>query len=301
MVNERVHEVKSATVLRFNDLWKRNVEANFPIIATSQGVQKLKNKFKKLPAIVVGAGPSLDKNIQHLARVQEKALIIAADAALKPLLRHGIRPPLVVCLDPQEDIAKFFTGVSHDGMTLVAPTIVHPRILDIWEGKVIFFNKFAPDIPLLTEIQNALPKIGVLTPGGTVLSIAYDLAFQSGADPIIFVGQDLSYENKIIYARGGETGNQSWETLCRDQSENIVYETDIRGQKIPTLKSMSVTKQWFHWAFTTWKRNSRLTIYNCSEGGILTDHCQWISLQEAIYKYCDKKVNANLRLKKALK
>ncbi len=301
MVNERIDEVKSATVLRFNDLWKRNVEANFPKIKVNPGVQNLKKRFKKLPSIIVGAGPSLDKNIQHLARIQEKAIIIAGDAALKSLLSHGIKPPLVVCLDPQEDIAKFFTGVSHEGMTLVAPTIVHPRILDIWEGKVIFYNKYAPDIPLLTEIQNALPQVGVLTPGGTVLSIAYDLAFQAASDPIIFIGQDLSYENKAVYARGGETSGQNWETLCRRQPENIVYETDIRGQKIPTLKSMSVTKQWFHWAFTSWKRDTRLTVYNCSEGGILTDHCEWISFREAIYKHCTKKVNIAWTLKKALK
>ena len=154
---------------------------------------------------------------------------------------------------------------------------------------------------MLTEIQNALPNLGVLTPGGTVLSIAYDLAFQSGANPIIFIGQDLSYENKAVYARGGEISMENWESLCLKQSENIVYETDIRGQKIPTLKSMSVTKQWFHWAFTSWKRDTRLTVYNCSEGGILTDHCQWLSFREAIYKFCNKKINTAWILKKALK
>jgi hypothetical protein len=301
MVNELVDEVKSATVLRFNDLWKRNFQANLSKIRQSPGVQSLKNKFKELPCVVVGAGPSLDKNIQHLSHIKENALIIAGDAALKPLLSHNIIPSIVVCLDPQEDIAKFFTGVSHQGMTLVAPTIVHPKILDVWEGRVVFYNKYAPDIPLLTQIQNALPKLGVLTPGGTVLSVAYDLAFQSASDPIIFVGQDLSYENKTIYARGGETGNQNWDTICHNQSENIVYETDIRGQKLPTIKAMSVTKQWFHWAFTNWKRNAQLTIYNCSEGGILTDHCEWISFREAIYKYCGKKVNAAWTIKKAFK
>ncbi len=299
--DRQIREVKSATLLRFNDLWKQNFLANEKVLRTNPGVSALKHKFKGMPAIVIGAGPSLDKNIHILRQAADKAVLLASDAALKPLLKHGVSPSLVVCLDPQDDITKFLTGVSHRGMTLIAPSIVHPRVLDLWEENVVFFNKFAPDIPLLTEIKNKMDHLGCLTPGGSVLSVAYDLAFQSGASPIIFIGQDLSYPRSKTHSRDSENAEEALEPTLEKQRENIVYETDMNGRSLPTLKSMSVSKHWFNWAFTTWKRDEPLEIINCSEAGILTDHCRLMPLGEAIYKYCHKKINVAWTLKKSLK
>jgi hypothetical protein len=295
-----IQEVKSATSLRFNELWQQNFQSNQSALRSNPGVSSLKNKFKKLPGIVVGAGPSLDKNIQLLSQAKDKAVIIASDAALKPLIKNGIVPSFVACLDPQADIAKFLKGVNTQGLTLIAPSIVHPKVLDLWEGGVVFFSKFAPDIPTLTRIQKQAPHLGHLTPGGTVLSIAYDLAFQMGTDPILFVGQDLSYPRKKTHSRAGENADENLATTFMRQQENMVLETDIHGRRLPTLKAMAVSKQWFDWAFTTWKRDSPVTIINCSEAGILRDHCERMLLGEAIYKFCRKKVNIAWTLKKAL-
>ncbi len=300
--DQHIQEVKSATLLRFNDLWQQNFQANFGAMQRNPGVASLKDKFKNMPAIVIGAGPSLDKNIRHLGQAQGKAVLIASDAALKPLLANRIIPAFVACLDPQEDITKFFTGVTSRGMTLIAPSIIHPQVLDLWEGNVVFYSKFAPDIPTLVEMQRQVPHLGHLTPGGTVLSIAYDMAFQSGANPILFVGQDLSWPKRKTYTRESESAaEESIESTLKRQQENVVMETDINGEALPTLKSMSVSKQWFNWAFTTWKRQGPATIINCSEAGILTENCQILALSEAIYKYCQKKINVDWVLKKALK
>ena len=297
--NSHIKEVQSATQLRFNELWKQNFRVNKSVIHKNPGVASLKTKLKNLPGIVVGAGPSLDKNICFLRQAKDKAVLIASDAALKPLLAHDISPSFVACLDPQEEITKFFTGVSSRDMTLIAPSIIHPKVLDLWEGNVVFYSKFAPDIPILTEIQRQAPHLGHLTPGGTVLSVAYDLAFQCGTNPILFVGQDLSYPQKKAYSKEGESADELLEATFQRQRGSIVMETDIFGQTLPTLKAMSVSKQWFHWAFTTWKREGPVEIINCSEAGILTEHCRLMPLSEAIYKYCRKKINVALDTKKS--
>ena len=150
--DRHIQEVKSATSLRFNDLWRQNFQANLNAIQKNAGVVALAQKFKEIPAIIVGAGPSLDKNINLLGRAQGHSMILASDAALKPLLLQGVTPSIVVNLDPQEEVAKFFQGVSHRGMTLIAPSIIHPRVLDLWKGNIVFFHKHAPDIPALVEI-----------------------------------------------------------------------------------------------------------------------------------------------------
>jgi len=261
----------------------------------------LRKRFNGIPSIVVGAGPSLDKNISFLKRAAGKSVIISSDAAMKPLLENGIDPSIVICLDPQEDIMKFFTGVKSQRMLLAAPSIVHPKVLDYWMGRYIFYHKHAPDISILTQIQNSIPKIGVLTPGGTVLSVACDLAFQMGCDPILFIGQDLAWSGKSTHSRMGRAGDESFESTLVRQKENIVYEEDIFGQRLATLKSMSVSKEWFHWAFANWDRGSPVSYINCSESGILKKGCAVIPFREAIYKFCRKKINIDWIIKKALK
>ncbi|MEK9627884.1 MAG: 6-hydroxymethylpterin diphosphokinase MptE-like protein [Nitrospinota bacterium] len=299
--DEQIREVKSATLLRFNQVWQRNFLSNKNAIQRNPGVIALKNRFRDIPCIVVGAGPSLDKNIRYLRKACEKAIILCCDAALKPLLAHGIVPNFVVVLDPQEEIARFLTNVPQQGITLVVPTIVHPSILELWQGEVLFFNKFAPDIPTLVEIQKMVPQVGILTPGGTVLSVTYDLAFQAGCNPVLFAGQDLSYPKKNSHSHGSDASGKGLKTMVEKQKDSICLETDMNNQQLRTLKSMSVSKKWFSWAFTTWKRDNPVVVSNCSEAGILTDHCSLLTLNEAIYRFCRTKVNIPWMLKKALK
>ena len=102
-------------------------------------------------------------------------------------------------------------------------------------------------------------------------------------------------------SRDSEDENIALNDTIEKQRENIVYETDINGRSLPTLKSMSVSKQWFDWAFSTWERPDPTTIINCSEAGILTEHCSLMPLSEAIFKYCNKKINVEWAIKKILK
>jgi len=299
--DEQIREVKSATLLRFNQVWQRNFLRNQEVIQKNPGVIALKNRFRNIPCIVVGAGPSLDKNIRYLRKACERAVILCCDAALKPLLSHGIVPNFVLVLDPQEEIARFLSNVPQKGITLVVPTIVHPSILELWKEDILFFNKFAPDIPTLVEIQKMVPEIGILTPGGTVLSVTYDLAFQAGCNPILFAGQDLSYPKKNSHSHGTEAGGKGLKSTVEKEKDSIILEKDMNNKQLRTLKSMSVSKQWFSWAFTTWKRDNPVSVSNCSEAGILTDHCSLLTLNEGIYRFCKTKVNIPWMLKKALK
>ena len=51
------------------------------------------------PAIIVSAGPSLDKNIEELRRAEGKAFIFAVDSAVKELLDRGISFDAMITVD----------------------------------------------------------------------------------------------------------------------------------------------------------------------------------------------------------
>ena len=294
----RVREVKSATIALLSRLWEENYKNNLPRISKASGVSKLADRFKGIPAVLVGAGPSLDKNVHLLPLVKGKAVIISCDAALKVLQRHSVMPDIVVNLDPQPTVLNFFEGVETRGLTLIAPTIASPKLCDDWRGNLFFYNKHAPDIPALAQISARHAELGALTPGGTVLSIAFDLAFKMGADPIAFIGQDLSYPERNAYAAGSHFDGYAAKEIIDLPGDNIVEENDIFGRKLKTHKAMAVTKQWFDWAFKTWDPERKKKIFNCSESGILTE-CPFTSFSEFTTRFCRKKVNVPWIIKKA--
>ena len=67
--------------------------ANLRPLVQDPGIITFKKRFQGRPALVIGAGPSLNKNIRLLKEARHKALLVAVDAALKPLLEAGITPP----------------------------------------------------------------------------------------------------------------------------------------------------------------------------------------------------------------
>lgn len=298
----RVHEVKAATLWTFEALWNGNYETNMSLISRSPRVSWLFGKFNDVPALVVGAGPSLEKNIHLIAAIQGRAAIIAVDTALLPLVSAGVSPALTVMLDPQPDVAKFFEGVNTSRKTLVAPSIASPKALAQWKGEIVFYNKFAPDIPALTRIASRGRELGFLIPGGSVLSVGMDLAFRMGSRAIGFAGQDLSYPpGGRAYVSGTTYGDVETKGVFENAVEEIVRETDIFGRSLRTKKSLSVTMRWMEWAFVNLKREGgKAEFYNLTEGGIVTRGCGLMSLAEWSRRFLSGNVNMDWLVKKAL-
>ncbi len=295
---QNLYEVKSATISLLGRLWEDNYAKNREYLQRTPPVVKLFEKFKDIPVIAVGAGPSLDRNLKYLEVAKGKALIIACDTAVQILAGSSIAPDIVVNLDPQPSVMNFFDGINTKNMTLVAPTIAYPSLRKTWQGNFFFYNKNAPDIPLLAKIAVENERIGKLTPGGSVLSVAFDLAFRTGGNPIAFIGQDLSYPDEKAYASGGHYGNYRSEEIYDIGQSNIVEENDIFGRKLKTQKSMAVTNQWFNWAFRTWNKDGKRKIFNCSESGILAG-CEISTFLEFVSRYCVKDINIPWAIKKS--
>ncbi|MBF0274417.1 MAG: DUF115 domain-containing protein [Nitrospinae bacterium] len=281
---QQLDEVAKTTGASFNELWWNNFLQNQELIKRNRGVGILANgtSFKDVSTILVGAGPSLDKLVPFLIQESNKSLIIACDAILEPLLDMGVTPHIVITLDPQKEIARFFASTNTTKPLLIAPTIIHPEVLRFWKGKLLFYNKNAPVYPVLVNICNHAPHIPQLTPGGSVLSVGYDLAFKLGCDPIIFIGQDLAYVSKKTHAKNtAHPINESNNILLR-MKEHIVLEEDIFGKKVPTSKALSTSKDWFHWIFNANKKHRDSVAINASESGIIKENCDVLTFRDAL-------------------
>ena len=128
----------------------RNNTANF----ASGGFLLQRNKVasaRRLPAFVVGAGPSLDADMEIIRSLRGKVVLITASSALKVLLDHGIRPDIHCELENSHGLGDVALSLAarHGGLsdiTLYATPTVNPRIAPC------FGRLFLPHRPVFERV-----------------------------------------------------------------------------------------------------------------------------------------------------
>ena len=227
---------------------------NLPVIARAADAGALDGLFSGCPAIVVGAGPSLDENLPALRELQDRAIIIGADTTLRPLTKGGVRPHILVGVDPGELNAKHLAGVADvDDIHLVAEGSLNP----------IAFEGFA-DRTFVFKVSNHDPWPWLETRGlgcttlrawGSVVTSAFDLALRLGCNPIIFAGLDLAFTGMRPYCRGTiyhemwqsyVDDGQTWEGLMEKYFSNQpdVRMPDWQGAETRTTPAMISFRNW---------------------------------------------------------
>lgn len=280
------------TISRFDKLWAYNIASNVVEISTRYGVNKFFNKYKNIPAVIVSAGPSLEKNITKLKEMKNKALIIAVDTAMKPLYSRNISPHFVITIDPQKKNSKYFRNVNFKDSVLIAESSVDKEAIDSFNGEIYFINSI---FPLAKYFMESLGNRGDITTGGSVSTAAYDFAIKVGANPIIMVGLDLSFPNYQTHIKGSyHEENFFTEIYKLDSYDSRIYkvliggnlreEKNIYNEKVWTDSRFDMYKNWFEEQCI---KNNKIKFYNATEGGITINGMDNIKLEELIEKYND--------------
>jgi len=178
--------------------WTRNVFANYPLVSKARGIRFLAECCKGLPAFVIGVGPSLDDEIKELKAVKRRGIIIAVDAAFRPLLANDIVPDLVVSFDCKDDQNRLWQdipkGINVPGLL---NSCTAPATLASWPGPVLFYNQYHTQDELCGRIlPDILPELGQIPSCGTVGNMAILAAHAMGCDPICLVGFDFCLQPK---------------------------------------------------------------------------------------------------------
>src|SRR5512145_3078123 len=117
------------------EIFLDNFVKNLLKAARAPGIAKFAGKFSGIPAVIVSAGPSLDKNIHELRGWEQNALILSTDTALKPLLAAGIEPHFVLTGDPSPVNYRHIQGAQAPHSFLVAEATAYPAVFGEFEGR----------------------------------------------------------------------------------------------------------------------------------------------------------------------
>jgi hypothetical protein len=269
----------------------RNVLRNMPLILKTRPAVHLKDRFPGTPGFIISAGPSLDKNVLHLKKIKDRALLITVDTALKPLLKRSIQPHFTAAGDPSHKNYLHLQGTQTELQHFITAEagIAHQVFRD-FRDQIFTLSVGKPIVRLIEE--NSEP-IGELEAWGSVISIALELAVYMGLDPIIFVGQDFAFTDTRNHCRG-----TSWEEkkleYTRDLAQlqrfekqsirgnkKVVEINDIVGNKTFTSERLKLYKNYL---VRMVEKYPHVRFINATEGGIFSE-IPHMPLYEAIKKF----------------
>ena len=278
-----------------SDAWQINPFKNFSYIVESYTSAKFFDKFKDKPIVIVSAGPSLDKNVRLLKGLEDKVVIISVYTALRALYKQGIKPHFVVAVEENQ----LFYGDCYKDIPLFFSPVINNLFMNNYKGKKILMQTNMSS-GTNTIFENYLNEEDFIEVGGSVACEAVDIALKLGGNPVILIGQDLSFTSEMSHAKN------TYEDLPAEQLVpfSVFSKKDLTGKDFFVGKDYSVKDIYGNEAFTShaflhysdWferffeKNKDKTTFINATEGGILKNHVQIMNLSEVIDKFCTENI-----------
>lgn len=225
------------------------------------------------PTLLIGAGPSLGKNLKWLKENQDKFILVAIGATYKKLFDNGITPDIVTTVDPKFHILDK-THFNKKDVILLKDTIVlasintPTKILDRFNQEKLFLYEVADTFK---NNSNAYTGISI---GEITLSLLLDMNIKE----IYLLGTDLAFDEKTGLSHFEGYVNKREDFESEKSKVNEVLETgssslteflQVKGNK----KDKVVTNRIFALSINQYVKNINIykkffqNIYNLCEDG----------------------------------
>lgn len=238
-------------------------------------------KFAGIPAIICGAGPSLEKNFDVLKTLGDKAIVFAGGTAMNATTAADFTPHFGVGIDPNEaQLTRLMMNKAYTTPYFYRQRILHKALQSI-HGPHLYVNG-AGGYEIASWFEEKLNIAGEeVAEGFNVVNLSISLAYALGCNPIIFVGLDLAYsEGKSYPSSVIAHPTNMWRTDFRTKgvAEELLHHPDIDGKTTTTLWKWIAESIWI--GKFAQEHISALFI-NATEGGIGMPGVVNIPLEEA--------------------
>ncbi len=271
-------------------LWLANIRNNFDIIAKAYDVKAIQDAFWDMPGIVVGAGPSLSKNIDLLAEAGKSHPLFCTDRAFGQLHEKGTVPHFTIVGDASPRVATFFSGMDTRRTTLIAAAYIDHSVFDLPWKNVVLYNITDYDTGYVEAAQNMTEQAGnriTAIPGAVnVGNVAFICAKIAGCNPITFTGNDLCQDKPS------------------DTSARWYEGTDHWGNKVYSAPGYLAGYEWLLDFFKVDKdiKCGKLSVYNSTEGGIMySDLIREMPLKDYLERFPGYRKSINTIIEKKLR
>lgn len=228
---------------------------------------------ENIPAVIVSAGPSLNKNVEKLRKVKGHFFIVAVDTAVQSLLKRDIIPDLWVTIDPQKPLDFFKDDRSYDipcAFKSTANADILKRV-----SRVFLLDGERSYIELLIE-SLGIELSEQYGSGGSVATTSFAFLYSLGIKNLIMVGQDLAYFGESSHADGVNDG----------ADREVAYVEGVDGNQVKTRFDWLNYLKWFEHSVEMFNTNNLgITVIDATEGGAKIHGTKIMALDEAIESF----------------
>ena len=317
---EKIPFIQSKLVARpevaysHNRLLVKNIKVIYKIKEDFKFLNLLKKEqedfFQDKPLIILGAGPSLHKNIQWLKENADNFVIMAALVSLKTLKKAGISPDIVVQVDENEfttqQILKNLGDTSFLKNTIfIFSASVAPIMFETFKKNPIYLHedrtkyKLAKSTMSVASVGETLYAIALVFNADNIYMLGIDLALGSDGlshSPDHFMAQKLQTQNK----------KEPKEELGVSLSHSIIKVKGNFRDQVDTNPLLAMSIPIINYKTNEYKSPNQ-TIYNLSDGAFFfntvakkpedvsfTTHFNKNNLKEELTLLFDKYSSVNL-------
>ena len=172
---------------------------NIPNLLNETPLVHFKDVYKGKTAVIVSAGPTLDRNIEALKKNRDKYILFTVGTALKTLISNDIQPDFL-CIIETYNSAKQVEGINLEKVNFITEPYSNPVLRNYkYKNTYSHISANAPINRLWAEICGE--EIDEYWTKGTVSYTALNSARILGFSKIILVGQDLAYIGGQCYSK----------------------------------------------------------------------------------------------------
>ena len=216
--------------------------------------------------MVIGAGPSVDEQIQFIKDSRSEYKIVAVTTIYKRLLDEGINPDVIVALDPQGRTYNHMKDVDDSKALMCISATANWRFARYYRGDKCLVM---PTGNGMIEEYCSVRNIEMWDVGSTVTEMAIEVAFKLGATEIALIGADLAYPGEKTHASGTMD-----ETIVKQ--DGLLTIPSVDGGMVRTSKHFNYYREEIERKIL---RMSNVRIINYSNNGAFIKGTVW-------YKEC---------------
>ncbi|NPV89921.1 MAG: DUF115 domain-containing protein [Firmicutes bacterium] len=270
------------TLAAYQKRWTINSINNLQqILETPNLLLEAKDRFKSKPAVMVASGPSLEAEIENLRHIREKGLayIFSIGSAINTLVQNDIHPHGACTYDPSEENQIVCLEVLEKGIHSI------PLIFGSTVGFETLVKYPGPKIHMLIS-QDALAAFYLkpldgkekqsVNDAATIAVITLQLLYKLGFDPIVLVGQNLSYLDGKNYASGSTYSSHE---SSQAEVQGAVLVKDVYGGEIQSNQSFIRMRQQIESYLSHYRDRD---IINTTRQGAHIEGTRFQSLKEVI-------------------
>ena len=235
-----------------------NIKNKIPVYTRNQTLKNEANAF------IIGAGPSLDNDIETIKKYKDNAVIFSCGSAIRTLEKNNIMPDFHIEIERTYDTYKALMAVDKDYLKqipFIGMNTIHPDVFNLFKENFMFLKATDSGSYLFPA---GIPQIYYSNP--TVTNGALSLSLYMGFKNLYLFGVDMGYKDpKYNHSKHNIAMDKNSPFFKPTGSDKLIETEGNFGGKFYSEAFLAYAKTSIEELLTTSFADG-VNVYNCSDG-----------------------------------